>query len=88
MVKTFTGPRTAVHMGRCAVCNRNVYGYSDEHAPDPRGLISPAHTYHPINPSDYQMTGDPLPMCYECMNSGATYRRGLSIAMQQWKPLE
>lgn len=78
--------RTIVYLGKCAVCGRTVYGYSDQPAPDPRGLISPDHTNHPLNPTDYDMTGDPLLMCFTCNNAGDTYHKGLKIAMGLWKP--
>lgn len=80
--------KTIVYLGKCAVCGRTLYGYADQPAPDPRGLISPDHTNHPLDPAGYEMTGDSVPMCFTCMNTQNTYNKGLEIAMRQWKPKE
>lgn len=76
--------KTVVYIGKCAACDRTVYGYTDEQAPDPRGLISPDHCNFPLEPLDYGKQGKPVPMCFTCMNTERTYTKGLQIALAQW----
>lgn len=72
--------RVVVYCGNCVSCGRKTYGYIDETNPDPRGAIDPYHCAHDLVAEEYDMTGDDVPMCFDCHNTQVTYKKGLEIA--------
>lgn len=74
--------------GRCVVCSRKVYELSEDgrhfYDPDPRGPLGETKSCACLVAKEYDATGPDVPMCFDCANTGETYRRGLAIARGRW----
>jgi hypothetical protein len=68
----------------CATCTRPVWGFDDREN-DPRGVLGAASAAWSLDPREYdQPAGEPVALCAECGNDGATHGRALNLARRIW----
>lgn len=86
------GKHLAVYSGACVVCGRNVYEAKDYHGDnlgaaydvDPRGTIDTRHACSCLVAEEFGMSGDNIPLCFDCHDTSAKYQAGVKIAMDKW----
>ncbi len=78
--------RMCRYKGKCTTCGKRTYAFDDGEN-DPRGILGD-HAADPLYASDYKSAGPDIAMCFICMNSEPSYRRGLDIARRFWVPHE
>ena len=79
----YSEPRHFIFTGKCAVCGRRTYEFSDG-ANDPRGPLGD-HANSPLIAEEYGKTGKDIPLCSICANILENYEIALVLANKTWK---
>jgi hypothetical protein len=79
----YNKPRHYNYTGKCIICGRRTYEFSDGNN-DPRGPLGD-HANHPLIAEEYNKTGKTFPLCAICANIYEPYKQALDIANKTWK---
>lgn len=74
------------YKGRCVVCNRTTYRFSDGSG-DPRGPLG-LQAASEFSAAEYDMVGPDVPCCFGCANVRERYELGLEAARKRWRTPE
>jgi len=89
IIRGMGGDRTAVLVGRCARCNRKVYGWKEENnSADPRGYFGPRNTVTHLVASEMtgEHVGPDVVFCWDCVNEHGSegYAECVKLAVTFW----